>query len=204
MNKEDSFDDEEESDDNLLADAQYSPKSDFNKATLVQSAISRVVESRSREMRSGYYNTLTLPNGSVKKQYFPDTRKEFVSSVEALKSVLSPEIETNGDIQKFLQEFQKRKKELFDIYSVPKVRVLPSGLEITDIKYIPEVDEEIPVRTITQGSGRPKGGMSFKKGLWNFEVGQYWDNMVELYTELYAQLNNLIAMKNYFKQATSY
>lgn len=203
----DYFDDESDEplDENVLEDAEYSPKSDFNKATLVQSAISRVVESRSKEMRSGYYNTLTLPNGSVKKQYFPDTRKEFISSVEALKSVLSPEIATNEETKRFLTEFEKKKQILFDEYATQKVRVTPMGLDITDIKYIPEVDEDFPINIIVvDNSGSTKRRIDFKRGYWNFEVKQYWDKMVLLYDELYAQLNILIALKNYFKQGTSY
>jgi len=43
-------------------------------------------------MKKGYYNTTVSNDGNEIKTWIPDSRKEFISSVNALKLFLAPEI----------------------------------------------------------------------------------------------------------------
>jgi hypothetical protein len=199
------IDEEEPRDENDIEEGDYSKKSDFDKASIVQGAVQKVQETRSQEMKEGYFNILELPNGSIKKVYFPDTRQQYIGSVNYLKAVLSPEIRTNDNIKRFLVKFDKQKEELLNKYSV--IRVTTNGNDIIELKekYLPRVDEEFPIKILVNtGNGKNRTNIVFKRGLHNFNVRMYWDEMVELYDTLFCELNNLISEKNYFKRQTSY
>jgi len=190
---------DEDDDDNLIDDVEYSRKSEFSKATVVKEAISKIQETRSQEMKPGYWNILTLPNGSVKKSYFPDARKQYIGSVEYLKGLLGYEIKASAIAKKAIEEFNKDKKTIFDKYSI-------SAQFDDKEKYISEVDEIFPIEVAVKDKmGRTiKKVWVEKKGLYNWKVQRYWDNMVEIYDKLFNALNLLIAEKEFFKTKSSY
>lgn len=195
---------EEEEDENLLEDADYSKKSDFNKASVVQSAVDKVKEMRAKEMRTGYYNTMTRPDGSIKKQYIEDTRKSYFGAVEYLRQVLSHEIATEERMKKVLKEFNLRKKALFNKYAVQVLRPKGRDLVLSEL-YIPDMDEVIPVMNGYNSPGQPtRNALEGIKGRYNWEVNRYWDEMIDVYDYLFSELNILIALKDYFKQKTGY
>jgi len=150
-------------------------------------------------MKPGYWNIITLPNGSIKKSYFPDARKQYIGSVEYLKGLLGYEVNASSKGKDAIKKFTNDKKTIFDKYSViaqfdPKE------------KYIPEVDEVFPIEVIL----KDKMGRSLRKiwtekqGIYNWKVQRYWDNLVEIYDRLFDALNLLIAEKEFFKPKSSY
>ena len=48
--------------------------------------------------------------------------------------------------------------------------------------------------------------VTYKKGLYNYNVKCYWNGIVEIYDYIFAELNKLIASKkvNFFKQGASF
>lgn len=183
---------EEETYDDPLESAEYSSKSDLSKAEKVANQISLCNENRSKEMREGYFNYDKLGN----KITIPDARKEWVSSVIALRLLLRPEILRD---EKF-----KEKDFIADEESLIK----NWGIEIgKDKKVIPLLDESFPhsfkpVRSNGVSMGGTKTQMV--RGKYNSNFHRYWDDMVKLYDEIYAQLNVLVDQCNYFKQEVAY
>lgn len=179
--------------------AEYSSKSDFSKALVVQSCLQKCFEIRSNEMKRGYFNTTTNQKGEEIKTYISDTRKVFISAVNGLKSILSPEIRRDKECKEFLEGAEKKKEEIFKRYRYPEVRIgmnengkclIPTGNY-----YIPEEDAKLLL--LLKGAEGPK--VSFDIGRWNQRVELYWNEMLSLYDELFSQLNILCDNCNYFK-----
>ena len=182
----------EEDEEDVLDNAEYSSKSDLSKAEKVSTQIERCSENRSKEMKEGYNNYDKLGN----KIKIPDSRKEWVSSVIALKLLLTPEIKRS---KVFKDEDFKEKHESL----IKKWGVLINEKD----KAIPLLDEEfledfrgVNKQGISTGRINKKGIM----GKYNANFHRYWDDMVKLYDEIYAKLNVLVDQCNYFKQEVSY
>ncbi len=186
--------DEEEVNENLnLEDAEYSSKSDFSKAEVVKLQDERCNEIRSKEMKEGYFNYDRLGN----RIYIPDSRKEWISAVIALKNLLAPEI---------LQDEKKIFKESNFVTKENKLRD-DHGIEIAEgVKVIPLLDEPFPSKKIINKSNLSSSVKKdvMIKGLFNSNFHRYWYAMVLLYDEIYAMLNMLIHENNYFKQEVAY
>ena len=177
--------------DDPLESAEYSSKSDLSKAEKVANQISTCSENRSKEMREGYFNYDKLGN----KVTIPDSRKEWVSSVIALRLLLTPEIQ--------------RGKIKFGIYDEKEKKLVKHyGIEITPgKKVIPLLDERFPIEFKVMkkdGSSTGKIKIEMVKGKFNSNFHRYWDDMVKLYDKIYAELNVLVDQCNYFKQEVSY
>ncbi len=196
-------------DDNIIQESpEYSPKSDFSKAMVVKEAVQKCMESRSKEMRSGYWNIKVLPNG-IQKEYKEDSRKAFISTVEALRNLLSPEIKRHKSFlameNKVVDNFEKLK----DLYSYQERQQVigkdpKTGMDMpvwkkTGLKYMPSVDAVVTVPSSVNPQQANTG-----PGLWNNHVSAYWDALVIEYDELFASLNELIDSLNYFKQELTY
>lgn len=183
-------------------DAEYSSKSDFSKAEIIKLQIIRCNEIRSKEMTKGYFNYTS----EGKKIYVADSRKEWVSTVKALLKLLKPEVEKSKTFKEKLEKIEKQEKEIFEKYSYqPRMKVFENNeakwKKINVPPYIPEVDASLP----SNDPSAPKSIKTIKvKGLWNDYINLYWDLLVDLYDELFAQLNILIHDNNYFKQKVNY
>ena len=200
------FDDYE--DENLRDDdIEYTKKSEFSKAKVCEDAVRKVEECRSKEMKEGYYNYSTSPNGDMKKVYIPDSRKEFIGSVESLISVLTPEIERDERMQEVNKEIAERKQNLFKKYAVIRIYEDQTGI-VEGEKYIPDLDDITPVKYGKLNARQQQIGtfIENKKGLYNYNVKCYWNGIVEIYDYIFAELNKLIASKkvNFFKQGASF
>jgi len=190
-------------DDENLDNPEYSHKSDFSKAEVVKLQVQKCNEIRSKEMKEGYFNYDDKGN----KVYVPDSRKEWVSAVKALRQLLQPEI--NRD-KKYL-EYEKQLIKLEET-AIHSFGVYPTKIEQGNIipikearKVIPYLDQPFPVAH----TSRKPGEATRKKiekvpGLYNDNFHQYWDMMVNIYDLLFGELNALIDRCNYFKQEISY
>jgi len=185
----------------ILEDSEYSRKSEFSKATIIQSQISKCLELRSKDMKPGY---ITYIQG--KPTVIPDSRKEYVGAVECLKNTLAPEIDNKmPDLEEI---WSSTKKEIFDKFAY-KERIgkkfvkTPAGEKVvwiySDRIFIPQKGSIIMCH-----NDKPlSGGISYNPNGWDTNIDAYWDCLVEIADELYADLNRLIHKLDYFKGGTS-
>lgn len=84
--------------------------------------LKRILELSTQEFRSGY-NKETVVDNKVVIEYVPDTRKQYIQSIESYSDVLSPSFDEDmkksnskydADIKKLEEEMEKRKEKLID------------------------------------------------------------------------------------------
>jgi hypothetical protein len=190
------IEDEEEDD-----SSEYSPKSEFSKPAIVAEAVRKIREARACEMKEGYYNFKIGKDGSTTKIWVPDSRKIFVSNVNATLSILSPEISRSERMLEVIKVIDEKKKELFEKYCYYErtrcqLKNGSWGWAVTNKRWMPRVDENLP----TENSAYPKSKRwEIKKGVWNDMINNYWDEMVELYDMINSEINLLADENNYFK-----
>ena len=177
-------------------EAEYSPKSEFSKPKVVEEVVTRCMELRAKEMRSGYFNTQISKDGLPLKQWIQDARKVYCSSVISLKQLLSPE---TGLDPKFKHlNFDKILKK----YAYYKIRGVivndKKTYQTTDEYYLPEIDDGVMVRKIFPNGSEQ---LVLIKGYWNQQVNAYWDHMVKMCDLLFERLIKVVHNKNYFKQS---
>ena len=82
---------EEDSNFEVMDVENYRPQKEqqFSHQVLVMKAMSKCVEAGNREMRQGYYNEKLDKLGNRIMVYVPDTRKEFIESVNTLKMIMA-------------------------------------------------------------------------------------------------------------------
>ncbi len=104
-------------------DYTYSKDEVYSHSSLVMSALKKSRENRSQEMRDGYYNIKFDKFGNAHKVYIPDSRQEFIESVESLIMIQKRDFDSsiNGklnkirnDLKKKYEEYCKREKEYWD------------------------------------------------------------------------------------------
>ena len=188
--------------DELLTDSEYSRKSEFSKATMVQTQVSRCLELRSKDMRPGYTTWVAGATGSPKPVIVPDSRKEYVSGVEALKNVLSPEADLK---MPYMDEiYENAKNEIFNKYAyrekVGKKWEKEKAVWIYSGRiFMPQKGAAIMCNT-----DKPQSvGVSNNPHLWDTKIDAYWDEVVIIADDLFAELNRLIHILDYFKGGSS-
>tara|TARA_R100001530_G_scaffold112862_2_gene79842 strand:- start:3026 stop:3628 length:603 start_codon:yes stop_codon:yes gene_type:complete len=198
---------EDQYDDSIISEgAEYSAKSEFSKPKLVEEAVRKCVEARSKEMINGYYNYKFDKEGIPLKIWIPDQREVFISSIEALRNLLSPEIKQNGKFQEVEKKIRSKKKEMFDKYCYTETVPEFNGedrlvYKKTDLKYIPNKGEKVCLMKISPGSRKI---INETVGGWDRKVDFYLDEMVKLNDELFSALNELVDSLNYFKTKSSF
>jgi len=189
-----------------LEQAEYHKRSEYSQAELVREAVTKIKEARGKEMKPGYFNIITQRDGSTKKEYVEDTRKGFIGSVEYLKSLLTNEIATSTKATKLITDFNRKKKNSFDKYSVNEQDIQGGKVVMLKRKYIPEVDDIFLIGNPLQNRKTLRVRYDIKeiRGVYNPRVKMYWDHMVLIYDFLFQGLINLIAEVNHFKQKAGF
>lgn len=203
MVKEEQVKEEDDDEDYIDEEAEYSPKSEFSKPKIVYEAMQKCINARGDEMKAGYYNTKITPEGIPTKTWIKDSRQVYIGTVIALKGLLNPELILN---KRHCKRINAHLTELNDLYDqcayTQKVRETVDQRVVwknTKTKYIPEIDEDVIVPD-TQNS---QNAMQMKGG-WNPRVNYYWNKSVDIHDGLFACMNDLINHLNYFKQKISY
>jgi len=178
--------------------SEYSSKSDFSKGELALECFKKVFTLRSKEMKKGYYNYTYLPDGNELKSWIPDSRKEYISSVMALRTILAPEIAENA--QTFGKQIILIDKEIgliWDKFCYEElIKDVETGdLKKTGVKFIPDQDTSVWVQD-------DKGNYHYVEGGWNLKIEHYWNSLIPLYDRLFEQLNLIVHKNNYFKGKT--
>jgi hypothetical protein len=194
----------EDYNENLDNPGEYNSKSDFSKAEIARQQASRVNEIRSKEMREGYYNSDKFGN----RIYIPDTRKEFISAVKALRTLLEPEVRRDKIYQRAEQKILGKIKEATNIFGVYEY-IVNGNKVIVDTskpKHIPHLGEIFPVGCpMVNKSGMPiRIIIRYIPGYYNRNHHDYWDYLIECYDELSGQLQDLVDRAKYFKEEISY
>ena len=179
--------------------AEYSPKSEYSKPSLLFEVSQRAALLRAKEMRKGYFNTTIDKNGLKNDTWIEDSRKVYCSAVKALKILLIPEIIEDDKFESMDEDFET----LFEEYAyctINKIGENKYAKDETDF-YMPEVDAVVEVLEFDD-----TGNKIIKKipGYWNRYIDSYWNSMVQLNDILFSRLMLIIHRKNYFKQATSW
>ncbi len=195
----------DEDDENIISEAaEYSPKSEFSKPAVVQEAVSKCIENRSQEMKAGYFNESADKNGNKVKTWIKDTRKIFISSVEALRHLLYPECSRDTKYMKQEKTYLEKAKEIKETYSYEEWKIKETQgrckYEKTGRKYMPEIDDTLPLPVVKKSQTyieRIPGG-------WNTYINLYYDELIHIYDKLFAELNYVIDRLNYFKQKISF
>ena len=194
----------EEQNENLDNPGEYDSKSDYSKAEVVRQQVAKVNDCRSKEMKEGYFNTDKLGN----KIYIPDSRKEFISSVIALRTLLQPEILRDSIFKEKENIIFERIKAAVDIYGIYEADVLGNNIiEKKDKpKFIPNIGEIFPVRiAITNKAGHITHiKIEYQPGLFDRSYHAYWNFMVGMYDDLNTELSSLIDRCKYFKEGISF
>ena len=188
------------SDDNTGDMAEYSPKSEFSKPLLVQGAVVDCRKARAMEMRAGYYTEKVDQQGNLILIWNPDNRDLFMSAIDALYGLLYPERQRDEIYPKFEEYLEKKKNELFKIYSYKEWEIERNekGMRVwkkTDKNYMPTINEGVLMRKNQAGLFVGK----ILRGGWDSQVNRYKNEMIKLYDEIFEQLNGLVDRNNYFK-----
>lgn len=186
----------------VLEESEYSRKSEFSKATITQAQVGKCLELRSRDMRPGYTTWSENKSGVLKPMVVADSRKEFVSSVEALKNMLAPEIDL---LMPDLEEaYDNAKEESFKKYAykekIGKVYINEKATwQYSGRVFIPQKGSPIMC-----GNNKPESlGVTYDTHAWDTLIDAYWDELVIYADDLFAELNRLIHKLDYFKGGTS-
>jgi len=190
--------------DEITDSPEYSPKSDFSKAIIMQQAIIKTRESRGVEMKEGYNNFKFDKDNNAIKVWMPDTRKIFCANVDGDLSLLAPEIQRNKRALKVMIEFKKQKDALFTKYCYhERVKFkFPNGhigWKLTGKVWMPRISESLPIEDPKHPNSK---NYVFVKGQYDLWVNHYWDEMLALYDEMFGEINILIDELNYFKGKT--
>ena len=193
------------SDDEYVSEgAEYSPKSEYSKAKQADDAVRKVVENRSKEMVEGYWNTKITKEGLPIRTWINDSRKEFISSVIALRLLLYPEILEDETYRKKETTFDKEIETCFKKYAyeerVKHFELCEDKIQQklawrkTGITFIPKVGANLTIPDPNNPAMAVTG-----MGVWNEKVDAYYNELVLIYDKMFAELNSLIHRKNYFK-----
>jgi len=188
--------------------AEYSSKSDFSKAQVVCTQMERCCSIRSEEMRSGFSTHVVDKIGNIKLVHVPDSRKKFMGAVDTMMNLLMPEIRRKGHekYSSMIGDFREAKEDIKNKYLYKERRMMTneSGtiLGFTGREYMPEIGDIIVsgLKPISKGVM----GESRIEGAWDSKVNAYYNELLENYDILFAELNCLIDELNYFKQSMGF
>lgn len=192
----------EDEDDEIIAEnPEYTPKSDFSKAEITKECVQKCITNRAVEMKAGHWNIKVMPNG-IQREYKTDTRKAYTSCVEALRNLLYPELISNPEFLEREKKIRIRIEELFKkyCYKERELQIIqtPTGQrpiwKTTGREFLPDIDATVTISDPSKANSAKTG-----RGLWNNYVNLYWDEIVLEYDKIFALLNNLIANLNYFR-----
>jgi len=203
---EDEFNRHSNPNDELLEDSEYSRKSEFSKAVITQGQVERCLVLRSKDMKPGYTSWVLDKSGNAHPQIIPDSRKEYVSAVEALKNLLSPEIDSKES--GMVKKYDEKKAVIFEKYAYHE-RIRRTYSEKLD-RFIWIYSKEVflPQKGAELLAEDPSAINSTKciltPKIWDPKIDAYWDSLVDIADTLFCDLNRLIHRLDYFKGGMSF
>ncbi len=161
MGEEDNFE--------VIEPKDYTQQKDisYSHSALLMSALKRVSENRSKEMRDGYYNTKFDRMGNAHKVWIPDSRAEFIESVESLMMIQGRD---------------------FDEQSIESIKLLLDGLEEKYKQYVELEKGEWGILHYQKKQELWNQGTSYREGLLSIDFFPFYRlylrDKVEAYTKM--------------------
>ena len=154
----------------------------FSYSEIVAMAMRRCIESGSKEMKEGYYNRKVDNKGNLTYVYVPDSRLEFIESVETLKMVLIREfdVEANKNINKLYGIL----RETFKAYC---------KLEEDEWNKLPK---QVKIE-------RQRKGMVFRKNILmqeSFYYNSFLEEKVKIMRLIFSELIKLVKRRDDFRE----
>lgn len=163
---------------------EYSHKAgeSFSHSQLIMLAMRKCIEAGCKEMRTGYYNEKRDKFGNNIITYNPDTRKEFIESVETLLMVMADDIDTEA------------KKN---------IETLQANLQLKYNYFCKNEEEDwnkAPQPLLTQWN---RQGIFFRKGMLNEKFPYAIEFLMEkviVSRKIFAELKKLTQRKDYYRE----
>jgi hypothetical protein len=152
----------------------------YSHQQLVMMAQKKIIESRCKELREGWWDSKFDKFGNEAKTYHTDTRKEFLGAVKALMIILECDYDTDAktNINKLKEQLKTRK----DFWM---------NEEFTWWNTLNPQQKQLMVQ---QGKQVNKGMFNSKLNFDNF----FYDEETDIYVEIATELNNLIKRMDFF------
>ncbi len=108
-----------EDDFEVLEPKEYTGKKDesYSHPALLMNVLKKAVENGSKEMREGYWNTKFDRLGNAHRVWIPDSRKEFIETIESLKMIQERDFDTDvrERIKKIKEDLKKKYEDYCDL-----------------------------------------------------------------------------------------
>jgi hypothetical protein len=121
---------------------EFSSKSEYSKAILVMEQVKAVRDSRSKEMKSGYWNTKLDKEGNAHRVYVDDTRIIYLDMMDSLVNLLAPEIASSKHMMEVMEQFQTDKEAVYNKFCYKeRVRKTKKISKLTEPQFLRELKE---------------------------------------------------------------
>jgi hypothetical protein len=100
----------------IIEPADYTHKKDepYSHSSLVMSVLKKAIDNGSKEMRDGYWNTKFDRFGNAHKVWIPDSRQEFIETVDSL--IMIQERDFDDAAKKKIKEIKEELDEKYKKY----------------------------------------------------------------------------------------
>jgi len=155
----------------------------FSHSILVMVAMRKVLDTGSKEMRSGWFNEKFDKKGGVIKTYIEDTRKAFIESVKTCEMIMACDLDKQGEdklkgiklsLNEYLSELKKLNTNSWD--------TLP---DYKKLEY-------------------QKDGVKHIKGFLTSPLlkEEYIKYEIDMYREIFSELNRLTRRLDFYREET--
>lgn len=154
----------------------------FSHSQLVMISMKKCIEAGTKEMKEGYMNEKADRYGNVIRTYVPDTRKEFIETVETLKMIMADDLDHEANLS--IGKLNEKLKKTYDDFC---------GME--------EQEWNGAHQTI-QHSWKTKG-IFFRKGMLHQGFPYYIEYLMERVKtsrDIFAELKKLTQRKDYYAE----
>ena len=160
----------------IIEPSEYSHQKDevYSHSSLVMSALKQCKDKRSQEMRDGYFNRKFDRMGNAHNVWIPDSRQEFIESVEALMMI------------------QERD---YDDKAKDKIEKLKETLNIKFKELCEQEKEEWNVIPYEYKQKLAKNGSYFREGMLSKDLPYLYSYLrykIEIYTQIVSEIQQLI------------
>lgn len=177
-------------------------KGEFSKPTAAMIALLDVRAKRSKEMKAGFETMKLDKFGNALKVTVPDARREYISSVMALKLLLNPEIKKDEEFKKREAEIEEEAIKLFERFAYREFKYIDGGYDhmgnkVGKFVIDPNKEPYMPAPGMSVKFHNPIKNV-LEDGFWDSRTNTYYDELVLIYDDLFAALMDLMEKIGYF------
>lgn len=168
----------------------------FSHGQLVMMAMKKCIEAGIKEMRQGYYNEKADKFGNINRIYVPDTRQEFVESVETCLMVMADDLEQDDPEE--VEKGEEPEKTIAE----KNILAIRSRLQSKYDKYCDKEKKDWGNADAIVQQSWMKAGIMFREGMLhqNFPYHfEYLMDKVRAYRNIFAELKKITFRRDYYK-----